>query len=106
MVVTDGWDLLVQTTFKDPEDRASYIQDKIDRSVVQPSEGMPTAANIKQVFTFSTCDYTRDNGRAVLFSYTADTAVPKSVPAEEVEQFEVSSEDLEALEQGVSTADE
>ncbi|MBQ9020507.1 MAG: class B sortase [Eggerthellaceae bacterium] len=106
VVVTDGWDLLVQTTFKDPEDRASYIQDKIDRSVVQPSEGMPTAANIKQVFTFSTCDYTRDNGRAVLFSYTADTAVPKSVPAEEVEQFEVSSEDLEALEQGVSTADE
>ena len=106
VVVTDGWDLLVQTTFKDPEDRASYVKDKMDRSVVQPSEGMPKTEDVKQIFTFSTCDYTRNNGRAVLFSYTADTAVPKSAPAGSSEHVEVSSEDLEALGEGVSRAEE
>lgn len=106
VVVTDGWDLLVQTSFKDEEDRMSYVQDKIDRSAVQPSEGMPKAADIKQLFTLSTCDYTRDNGRAVLFSQVVDTAVPKSAPAGSSEHVEVSSEDLEALEQGVSAAEE
>ena len=106
VVVTDGWDLLVQTSFKDAEERTSYVQDKIDRSVVQPSEGMPTAADVKQLFTLSTCDYTRDNGRAVLFSQVVDTAVPKSAPVVESEDTEVSSEDLDALEEGVATADE
>ena len=106
LVVTDGWDLLVQTSFKDEEERTSYVQDKIDRSVVQPSEGMPTAGDVKQIFTLSTCDYTRDNGRAVLFSQVADTAVPKSAPVVESEENDVSSEDLEALEEGVATADE
>lgn len=103
VVITDGWDLLVQTTFKDAADRTQYIQDKIDRSSVQPSEGMPKAAELDRVFTFSTCDYSRNNGRAVLFSYVADTAVP-SANASSSEHVEVSSEDLEALESGVSVA--
>ena len=108
VVITDGWDLLVQTTFKDEEERTSYVQDKIDRSVVQPSEGMPTAKDVKRLFTFSTCDYTRDNGRAVLFTQVVDTAVPKgAVPqGSSSEHSEVAEEDLAALEEGVSVADQ
>ena len=106
VVVTDGWDLLVQTTFKNAEERTSYVQDKMDRSVVQPSEGMPKPEDIKQIFTLSTCDYTRDNGRAVLFAQVSDTTVPKSAPASSAEPIEVSSEDLEALEEGVAVADQ
>lgn len=105
VVITDGWDLLVQTTFKDAEDRTSYIQDKIDRSTAQPSEGMPKASEIERLFTFSTCDYTQNNGRAVLFSYVADTAVPHA-NASASSHVEVSSEDLEALEEGVAVADQ
>lgn len=106
VVVTDGWDLLVQTSFKDAEDRTTYIQDKIDRSAVTPSEGTPKPEDISQLFTLSTCDYTRDNGRAVLFSFTADTAVPKSAPQASSEPVEVSSDDIAALEEGVSVADQ
>ena len=106
VVITDGWDLLVQTSFKDAQERSTYIQDKMDRSAVTPSEGMPKIDDIKQLFTLSTCDYTRDNGRAVLFSYTTDTAVPKSAPAGSSQPSEVSSEDLEALGEGVAAADQ
>ena len=103
IVITDGWDLLVQTTFKNDEERTSYVQDKMDRSVVQPSEGMPNAKDVKRLFTFSTCDYSRNNGRAVMFAAVTDTAVPKSAPAS---HDEVQAEDLSALEEGVSVADQ
>ena len=57
-------------------------------------------------YELSTCDYTRDNGRAVLFAQVSDTTVPKSAPASSAEPVEVSSEDLEALEEGVAVADQ
>lgn len=101
IIKTNGWDLLVQTTFKDNKERTEYVQDKIDRSVVQPDDGFPNAADVNQLFTFSTCDYAQDNGRAVMFAQAVDTAVPKSAPAD---HSEVSEEDLAALEGGVSVA--
>lgn len=78
IVITDGWEALVETTFKDQDAMTEYIQDKESRSVVTPSEGMPDASKIEKLFTFSTCDYTKDNGRAVMFSRMVDSAVPGS----------------------------
>lgn len=101
VVLTTGSDLLVQTAFANSEERSKYIQDKIDRSVVQPSEGMPKLDDVKQLFTLSTCDYTQNDGRAVLFTYVVDTAAPASAPTL---HEEVAAEDLEALEEGVSVA--
>ena len=93
----------MQVSFENNDERMEYIQDKIDRSATTPSEGMPKAEDITQLFTLSTCDYTQNNGRAVLFTYVVDTAAPNSA---EVLHEEVSSEDLEALEEGVAVADE
>lgn len=101
VVLTTGSDLLVQTSFANNEERASYIQDKIDRSAVTPSEGMPKVDDVKQLFTLSTCDYTQSDGRAVLFTYVVDTAAPASAP--DLHE-EVAAEDLAALEEGVSVA--
>jgi sortase B len=81
LVLTTGWDLLVETSFGSADSRTAYIQDKEDRSVVQPSEGMPVASSITKLFTLSTCDYTQNNGRAVLFSAVTDSVVPHSADA-------------------------
>ena len=78
LVLTDGWDLLVQTSFESQQARAEYIKDKQDRSIVQPTEGMPNPDSISRLVTLSTCDYTQDNGRAVLFTRIANKAVPGS----------------------------
>ena len=96
---TNGSDLLVQTSFKDEAERSSYVQDKMTRSVVQPSEGMPKPADIKQLITLSTCDYTQGDGRAVMFAHVVETAVP-------ADHSEVSEEDLAALNEGVAVADQ
>lgn len=78
LVMTTGWDLLVETTFSNADLRTAYIKDKEERSVVQPTEGMPDASKITKLFTFSTCDYSQNNGRAVLFTQVTDSAVPNS----------------------------
>lgn len=101
IIKTNGWDMLVQTTFADAKEKNDYVQDKIDRSVVQPDDGMPAPDSISQLFTFSTCDYGQDNGRAVMFAQVVETAAPKSAPEN---QSEVSEEDLEALGEGVAVA--
>lgn len=54
MVLTTGYELLVQTSFATPSERAAYIKDKQDRSIVQPAEGMPDPATIPRLVTLST----------------------------------------------------
>lgn len=78
MVLTDGWDLLVQTSFENQQARSDYIRDKQERSIVQPAEGMPNPDSISRLVTLSTCDYSQDNGRAVLFSRIVSKALPGS----------------------------
>lgn len=99
IVITDGWDALVQTDFSDDADREGYIEDKESRSVVTPSEGMPDPSGIDKLFTFSTCDYTKDNGRAVMFSRVVDSAVPGSDSGDEVAE-----EDIEAMQDAQEAA--
>lgn len=76
IVLTTGTDALVRLNFDSSNDMASYILDKEQRSVVTPSEGMPDPAGIRQLFTFSTCDYTQNNGRAVMFTSLTSQAAP------------------------------
>ena len=68
-------DPLVQTSFASEQDYAAYVQDKIDRSIVTPDEGMPDAASITQTFAFSTCDHDHyEDKRYVLFCSVAEYA--------------------------------
>lgn len=97
VVLTDGWDLLVQTAFESQQARSDYIKDKQDRSVVQPSEGMPNPDSISRLVTLSTCDYTQNNGRAVLFSRITDKAIPGSGSQGEP----ISDADQAALDEGL-----
>ena len=48
-------DPLAQTTFASEQERQAYVQDKVDRSVVTVA-GLPSAADMKHTFAFSTCD--------------------------------------------------
>ena len=59
-------DPLVQTSFESDAELALYVQDKMDRSVVEAS-GIPAARDIGRVFAFATCDNRASNGRYVLF---------------------------------------
>lgn len=91
LVITDGWDALVETNFATDEERIQYILDKQQRSVVQPESGMPDPASIDQMITLSTCDYTKDNGRAVLFTQVVSTAIPGSSGGAKVDQGDITA---------------
>ena len=100
LVITDGWDQLVETNFEDDQARTDYILDKQQRSVVMPDEGMPDPEQMGKLFTFSTCDYAKDNGRAVLFSQVMAQAVPGSGESGEI----VSEEDIAAMQDAQEAA--
>ncbi|RDB62603.1 SrtB family sortase [Gordonibacter sp. 28C] len=67
-------DPLAQTAFASDEERAAYIQDKVDRSVVAASN-VPSPADIAHMFAFATCDNLPSDGRYVLFSYIEESTV-------------------------------
>ena len=67
-------DPIVQTQFTNEAERISYVQDKMDRSVVSVSD-VPAADNMKRTFAFSTCDNLPSDGRWVLFAYVAESTV-------------------------------
>ena len=67
-------DPLAQTAFATEGELASYIQDKVDRSVVVVSDA-PAAADIAHLFAFATCDNLPSDGRFVLFSYLEESTV-------------------------------
>ena len=60
-------DPLVQISFSSAEDFATYIQDKMNRSIVYAG-GVPPASDIHQSFAFATCD-NYSSGRYVLYAY-------------------------------------
>ena len=98
LIITDGSDLLVQTKFTDLAERSEYVADKQERSVVHPSEGFPDPKTVTRMVTLSTCDYSRDNGRAVMFSRVVSQAVPGSGSSGEP----VDVADQEALDAGLA----
>ena len=66
-------DTIVQPTFATATDMAAYVQDKIDRSVVDPG-AIPPASDIVKSFAFATCDNLSSDGRYILYAYVEDTS--------------------------------
>ena len=79
---TVGSESLVVHGFDSAKDRAVYIEDKEARSLVLPNEGFPEPGGMRKLIALSTCDYNEEDGRAILFGYTADTAVPAEKASE------------------------
>lgn len=86
MVKTTGTDALVQTTFSSKESYRSYIQDKLDRSVVTQEGDVLGASDITQSMLFSTCEYSQADGRAVLFAAVVETTVANDLYVESTTQ--------------------
>lgn len=97
LVICDGNDPLAQPTFVDDAEMISYIQDKIDRNVVNPNPGIIAASEMNKIFAFVTCDYTINDGRAVLFASVTESTV-ESAAAEQQEQGMVNPDDVAAVE--------
>lgn len=74
LVQTVGTDYLVTHSFADAAEKDAYVADKESRSVVQPSEGFPRPADVKQIIALSTCDYNEEDGRAIVFGQLVDQA--------------------------------
>lgn len=75
LIKTTGSDALVQTSFSNDETYQTYIQDKLDRSVVHQAGEVLSADSIKQSMLLSTCEYSQSDGRAVLFAAVVETTV-------------------------------
>lgn len=86
MVKTTGTDALVQTAFSSEESYRSYIQDKLDRSVVTQEGDVLGASDITQSMLFSTCEYSQADGRAVLFAAVVETTVANDLYVESTTQ--------------------
>ncbi len=86
MVKTTGTDALVQITFSSEESYRSYIQDKLDRSVVTQEGDVLGASDITQSMLFSTCEYSQADGRAVLFAAVVETTVANDLYVESTTQ--------------------
>ena len=65
-------DPLVVTGFTSKKQRAEYVQDKMDRSVVKVTDA-PDASDVKMTFGFATCD-SGSGGRDVLYAYVEETS--------------------------------
>ena len=75
VVATTGSDAIVQTGFGTEADYFNYIQDKFNRSVVEQKGTILSASDIKQSLLLSTCEYTKTDGRAVIFAAVVETTV-------------------------------
>ena len=69
------YDLLVKTVFTSPYDFTGYVQDKIDRAIVNVGE-IPAAADINKFIALATCVGDWTDGRYILFCYIEATTVP------------------------------
>lgn len=65
---------IAQTSFSSSEAMQEYVQDKIDRNLVTVDPAGPTASEVDQLFTLSTCDGGGADGHYVLFCTVEDYA--------------------------------
>ena len=72
LVHTSAQEQIAQYLFASEDERLSYINDKLARSVV-PASGIASASEMQKTFMFSTCDNYWYNGRWVLFAYVEQT---------------------------------
>lgn len=97
MVITTGSDLLAQSTFVDENDMLSYVQDKINRSVVSGGVDAATIVERGKIFSLSTCDYSIYDGRSVLFASVVESTVDADKTQEQEGQL-INPEDAAAVE--------
>lgn len=78
VVLTVGSDEIVKTSFGTAEEFAEYIQDKVDRNVVEVNDFVADASSISKIFMLVTCEYSNNDGRACVFAYVTEQAAPLS----------------------------
>lgn len=76
IVLTNGSDEIVKTNFDTAEDFAEYIQDKVDRNVVEVNDFTANVSSISKIFMLVTCEYSNYDGRECVYAYVAEQAVP------------------------------
>lgn len=65
---------LINANFSSDELRISYIEDKIDRSLVEVDD-VPESSEMSKIFMLCTCDEITEAGRYLLYAYVAETTV-------------------------------
>ena len=73
---TNGSEPIVVTQFASDETYQDYIQKMLNRSMVNQEGDVFTADMLKQSFALCTCEYTRNDGRDLLFATVVATTVP------------------------------
>lgn len=101
LVIASGSERLAQVYFNDEAELQAYIQDKIDRSVVQPDPAILPITDMEKIFTFVTCEYTIDDGRAVMFASVVESTVDQDSKNNEEQQEKgmVDPEDVATVEE-------
>lgn len=97
-IKTTGSDAIVQTRFPTENDYQAYIQDKLNRSLVKQEGTVLTLENIRQSFMFSTCEYTNNDGRAIIFAAVVETTIPDDpyIKATKVGSTDITAQDQSA----------
>ncbi|MDR0515105.1 MAG: class B sortase [Coriobacteriaceae bacterium] len=75
LVICGANDPLAQPNFQNAEKLLEYVQDKMARNVVTPDPDDVAAASVYKIFTLVTCDYTINDGRAVLFASVVESTM-------------------------------
>ena len=74
---------IIQTNFGTDANRIKYINDKINRCVVDVDGSIPDASQMSKIFTFSTCDNTARNYRYMCFAYVVESTVDGVIGVEQ-----------------------
>ena len=76
-LVVDSNDTLVQANFDSDEELLSYVEDKLDRSVVSadPAYTVSEVVESGKILTLITCNYFDRSQRVVLFLYASEVAL-------------------------------
>ncbi len=78
LVKTTGSDAIVQTSFANDASYQAYVQDKLNRSVVS-QRGHADRYRYRHRVAVSTCEYSQNDGRAVLFAAVVETTAANNL---------------------------
>lgn len=70
-----GTEKIVQPQFSTPQKMVEYINDKINRKVVNVEGSIPDASDMTKIFMFSTCDNLENTYRYICYAYVAESTV-------------------------------
>ena len=94
LVICGANDPLAQPRFSSDEEYRSYIQDKLNRNVVTPNPQKESVLEMDKIFALVTCDYTIDDGRAVLFASVVESSADNDLSAPRNPDSLVDPEDI------------